>query len=760
MMEKYTFKEESLKYHFEGKPGKLEIRATTPLETQHDLSMAYSPGVAHACEYILEDPLNASQVTARGNLVGVISNGTAVLGLGAIGALASKPVMEGKAVLMKKFADIDVFDIEIDETDQYKLTDVITTLEPTFGGIILEDIKAPECFYVEKTLRERMSIPVFHDDQHGTAVVSTAAVIAWLRITGKKMEEVKLVISGAGSASMSCTDLIVSLGLKKENVLMCDSRGLIYEGREAGMNEYKARYARKTDMRTLEEAMDGADILFGLSQANCVTADMVKKMAPNPLILAMANPDPEIRPEIAREARPDAIIGTGRSDYPNQVNNVLCFPFLFRGALDCGATTINEEMKLACAYALVDLALQESTAEVAKAYGGQVLKFGPEYIIPKPFDPRLIEIIPAAVVKAAMETGVASRPIADLEAYKRQLSKNVVRSGMFMQPVINTARGSKARLVYADGENEDILHAAQSVIDESIAAPILVGRPQEIQQTIDKLGLRLEPGNNVEIISPRDYPNYDNYTHSYHQIAGRAGASIKSCEFLLRTDSMAIATMALERGDADGMICGKVGRFDEHLKQLLQIIGLDSSHRRASTLTTLLMDDGPLFLTDCFIDIEPSVEDIVSKTLLAIEMVRQFGITPKVALLSHSNFGSSTAPTAVKMRKAAALLRNQLPDVEIDGEMHSMSALNDEYRNTIYQNSKLTGNANLLVFPSLDSANIALGLLRQKANGLLVGPYLSGLSKPAHIMVNSATPRAIYNMSALAVADILSRQSG
>jgi len=759
-MEKRTFKEESLKYHFEEKPGKLEIRATVPLETQNDLSMAYSPGVAHACDYILEDPLNASKVTARGNLVAVISNGTAVLGLGAIGALASKPVMEGKAVLMKKFADIDVFDIEIDETDQYKLTDIITTLEPTFGGIILEDIKAPECFYVEKTLRERMSIPVFHDDQHGTAVVSTAAVIAWLRITGKKMDEVKLVISGAGSASMACTDLIVSLGLKKENVLMCDSRGLIYEGRVDGMNEYKARYARKTDKRTLAEALDGADILFGLSQADCVTADMVKKMAPDPLILAMANPNPEIRPEIAREARPDAIIGTGRSDYPNQVNNVLCFPFLFRGALDCGATTINEEMKLACAYALVDLALQESTAEVAKAYAGQVLKFGPDYIIPKPFDPRLIEVIPVAVVKAAMETGVASRPIADLDAYKRQLSKNVMRSGMFMEPVVNTARGSKTRLVYADGENEDILHATQAVIDESIATPILVGRPEEIQKTIDKLGLRLEPGNNVEIINPRDYANYDSYTRCYHEIAGRAGASIKSCEFLLRTDSTAIATMALKKGDADGMICGKVGRFDKHLKQLLQVIGLDSSSRRASTLTTLLMDDGPLFLTDCFIDIDPSVDNIVSNTLLAVEMVRQFGITPKVALLSHSNFGSSNAPSAVKMRKAAELLRNQLPDVEIDGEMHSMTALNDDYRNTIYQNSKLTSNANLLVFPNLDAANIALGLLRQKANGLLIGPYLSGLSKPAHITVNSATPRAIYNMSALAAADILSRQRG
>ena len=724
-MEKPTFKEESLKYHIEGKPGKLEVRATTPLETQADLSMAYSPGVAHACEYIVEDPLNASQVTARGNLVAVISNGTAVLGLGAIGALASKPVMEGKAVLMKKFSDIDTFDLEIDERDPEKLVNIIAALEPTFGGIVLEDIKAPECFYVERQLRERMNIPVFHDDQHGTAVVSTAAVISWLKLTGKKMEEVKLVISGAGSASMSCADLIVSLGLKRENVLMCDSKGLIYEGREEGMNEFKERYARKTDKRTLAEAMVGADIFFGLSTADCVTQDMVRGMAPDPLILAMANPNPEIHPDLTREARPDAIIGTGRSDFPNQVNNVLCFPFLFRGALDCGATTINDEMKIACAYGLVDLAQQEASEEVAQAYDGQSLKFGSDYIIPKPFDPRLFERVPVAVVEAAMKSGVASRPIEDLDAYRRSLSKHVTRSGMFMQPVVNAATNSGLKLVYSDAENEIVLRAVQTVVDEAIARPILVGRPDAINAVIDALGLRIRLGEDVDVINPRSYDKYDEYSRDFHSIAGRGGVSVEGSSVLLRTDSTMIAAMALRNGDADGMICGKVGRFADHFEILRSVIG---------------------------------TQGIVSKTLLGIEQVRHFGITPRVALLSHSNFGSSNAPSARKMRQASEILRAKLPDVEIDGEMHSLTALDSTYRDTIYGDSQLRGKANLLVFPGLDAANIALGLLRQTANGLLIGPYMSGLKRPAHIMVNSATPRAIYNVSALAVAEILAKQ--
>ncbi len=757
-MEKPTFKEESLKYHIEGKPGKLEVRATTPLETQADLSMAYSPGVAHACEYIVEDPLNASKVTARGNLVAVISNGTAVLGLGAIGALASKPVMEGKAVLMKKFSDIDTFDLEIDERDPEKLVNIIAALEPTFGGIVLEDIKAPECFYVERQLRERMNIPVFHDDQHGTAVVSTAAVISWLKLTGKKMEEVKLVISGAGSASMSCADLIVSLGLKREHVFMCDSKGLIYEGRQEGMNEFKERYARQTNKRTLAEAMEGADIFFGLSTGDCVTQDMLKQMAPNPLILAMANPNPEIHPDLARQARPDAIIGTGRSDFPNQVNNVLCFPFLFRGALDCGATTINDEMKLACAYGLVDLAQQEASEEVAQAYDGQSLKFGSDYIIPKPFDPRLFERVPVAVVEAAMRTGVASRPIEDLDEYRRNLSKHVTRSGMFMQPVVNAAANSGLKMVYSDAENETVLRAVQTVVDEAIARPILVGRPSAINAVIDELGLRIRLGEDVEVINPRSYDQYEEYARDYHQIAGRNGVSVEGSSVLLRTDSTVIAAMALRNGDADAMICGKVGRFTDHFQTLRSVIGTQGADVRASTLTTLLFDDGPLFLTDCFIDLDPTVDQIVSKTLLGIDQVRQFGITPRVALLSHSNFGSSNAPSARKMRQACEILRAQLPDVDIDGEMHSLTALDSAYRQTIFEDSQLKGSANLLVFPGLDAANIALGLLRKKANGLLIGPYMSGLKRPAHIMVNSATPRAIYNVSALAVAETLAKQ--
>jgi malate dehydrogenase (oxaloacetate-decarboxylating)(NADP+) len=505
--------------------------------------------------------------------------------------------------------------------------------------------------------------------------------------------------------------------------------------------------------------MEGADIFFGLSQGNCVTAEMVKTMADNPLILAMANPDPEILPEVAREARPDATIGTGRSDYPNQVNNVLCFPFLFRGALDCGATTINEEMKLACSYALVELALQESTAEVAKAYAGQVLKFGPDYIIPKPFDSRLIEVLPVAVVKAAMETGVATRPIEDLEAYRKKLSRNTARSRMFMQPVLNIARDSKARLVYCDGDNEAVLHAAQAVVDEFIAQPTLVGNPDSIEQAIDRLGLRLRKGDNIEIINPQDYPAFDSYVEKYHEIAGRAGVSPRSCQTLLQSDATAIAAMAVREGDADGMICGKVDRFDKHLRHLQQIIGLESENAPASTLSTLLLDDGPLFLTECFIDIDPDVEDIVSKTRSAMNMVRRFGITPKVALVSHSNFGTSNAPSAVKMRAAADILRAENPDVEIDGEMRATAAFDEQYRETVYRNCNLTGNANLLVFPNLDSANLVLSVLRKKANGLLIGPYLSGLAKPAHIMVNSATPRAIYNMSVLAAADIVSKRS-
>jgi len=754
-MSNHDFREASLQYHQLPKPGKLEIRATTPLETKDDLAKAYSPGVAHACEAIVENNLNAALVTARGNLVSVISNGTAVLGLGNIGALASKPVMEGKVVLLKKFAHIDGFDIEIDETDPDKLIEIIAPLEPTFGGIILEDIKAPGCFTVEKKLRERMNIPVFHDDQHGTAVVSTAAVIAWLEISGKKMEDVKLVINGAGAASMACTDLIVSLGLKKQNLMMCDSKGLIYKGRTEGMNEYKEKYAVVSDKRTLAEALEGADIFFGLSQADCVTQDMLRGMSPDPLLLTMANPNPEIDPVLAREVWPNAVIGTGRSDYPNQVNNVLCFPFLFRGALDCGATTINEEMKLACAAALVDLAKKETTVEVSRAYAGETLKFGPDYIIPKPFDPRLIETIPVAVAKAAMETGVASRPIEDLEAYRRMLRRYVERSGMFMQPIVDVAKQKLQRIIYAEGEEDDVLHAVQSVVDQNIAQPILVGRPEIIENSINRLGLRLNLDRNIDIIDPSNYSDYQHYCDKYHQLVGRDGLSPRRCESIMRSESTAIAAMAVVTGAADGLICGKVGPYSHHITHITEIIGLQSAATHISSLSTLLLEDGPLFLADCFIDDNPTVEQVVKTTKSAIEMVSRFGITPRVALLSHSNFGTSPTPVAQKMREAAKRLREALPDVEIDGEMHAASALDTKYRQSIYKQSQLSDDANILIFPNMDAAHIALGLLRKKANGIMVGPFLSGFAKPAHVLLNSVTTRGIFNMSALTSADII-----
>lgn len=754
-MSNNDFREASLQYHQFPKPGKLEIRATTSLETKDDLAKAYSPGVAHACEAIVEDSLNAALVTARGNLVSVISNGTAVLGLGNIGALASKPVMEGKVVLLKRFANIDGFDIEIDETDPDKLIDIIAPLEPTFGGIILEDIKAPECFIVEKKLRERMNIPVFHDDQHGTAVVSTAAVIAWLEISGKKMEDVKLVINGAGAASMACTDLIVSFGLKKQNVMMCDSKGLIYKGRAEGMNEYKEKYAVVSNKRTLAEALEGADIFFGLSQADCVTQDMLRGMSPDPLLLIMANPNPEIDPALAREVWPNAVIGTGRSDYPNQVNNVLCFPFLFRGALDCGATTINEEMKLACAAALVDLAKKETTVEVSHAYAGETLKFGPDYIIPKPFDPRLIETIPVAVAKAAMETGVASRPIEDLEAYRQMLRRYVVRSGMFMQPIVDIAKQELQRIIYAEGEEDDVLHAVQSVVDENIAQPILVGRPKIIESSINRLGLRLNIDRDIDIIDPSNYPDYQHYCDKYDQLVGRNGLSPRRCDIIMRSEPTAIAAMAVVAGVADGLICGKVGHYSHHITHITEIIGLHSASTHISSLSTLLLEDGPLFLADCFIDDNPTVEQVVKTAESAIKMVSRFGITPRVALLSHSNFGTSPTPVAQKMREAAKRLREALPDVEIDGEIHTARALDTKYRQSIYQQSQLSDDANILIFPNMDAAHIALGLLRKKANGIMVGPFLSGFAKPAHVLLNSVTTRGIFNMSALTSADII-----
>jgi malate dehydrogenase (oxaloacetate-decarboxylating)(NADP+) len=750
-----SFKESSLIYHTDPTPGKLAIIPTKPLANKRDLSLAYSPGVAYACDLIKEDPTKAASVTAKGNLVGVISNGTAVLGLGNIGPLAGKPVMEGKAVLFKKFANIDVFDIEVDETDVEKLVDIIASLEPTFGGINLEDIKAPECFLVEQKLRERMNIPVFHDDQHGTAIVSAAAVYNGLHIVEKKIEDVKLVVSGAGAASIACVDLLVTMGLRKENTFLTDSRGVIYDGRGAGMNEWKEKYAQKTDARTLDDVIADADIFMGLSGPGVLTQEMVKKMAPRPLILAMSNPVPEIMPELAKEVRPDAILATGRSDYPNQVNNVLCFPFIFRGALDCGATTINDEMKAACVKSLASLARKEASDEVAEAYAGEELRFGPDYLIPKPFDPRLIEEVPLAVVKAAMASGVATRPIEDLEAYRKKLHEFVNRTGLFMQPFIDVARKNPEKLVYPEGENKDILLAVQAVVDEGVAKPVLLGRPDVIRQQIQKIGLRLEIDKDIEVINPPDADTDRRYSKFYHKLVGRSGVSVEGAQNLIRSNTTALAAVMVASGDADGLICGKVGRFDSHYRDIHDILG---SGKHISSLCPLLLPSGPLFIADSFLHVDPSVEQTVATAKASIELVRHFGIKPKVALLSHSNFGTSRAPSAIKMHKAAEILRKELNDVEIDGEMHSYSALNEALRNTVFPNANLTGSANLLIMPNLDTANIALGLIRSLTDALLIGPLLTGLKKPAHIVIPSVTSRGIFNMSAFTVAEIHRRR--
>ncbi len=751
-----SFKESALYYHTHPVPGKIEIRPTKPLANKRDLSQAYSPGVAYACGAIVKNPTEVANVTARGNLVAVITNGTAVLGLGNIGPLAAKPVMEGKAVLFKKFANIDVFDIEIDETDVDKLVDTIASLEPTFGGINLEDIKAPECFLVERKLRERMNIPVFHDDQHGTAIVSAAAVYNGLRVVNKKIEEIKLVVTGAGAASIACVDLLVSMGLKKSNVRMIDRNGVIYAGRKEGMNPWKESYAVETDDRTLDDAIVDADLFLGLSGPGILKAEMVKKMAPNPLILAMSNPTPEIMPEVAKAARPDAILATGRSDYPNQVNNVLCFPFIFRGALDCGATVINDAMKQACVKAIADLVHREPSEAVAEAYADEVLKFGPDYLIPKPFDPRLIEEVPIAVVKAAMESGVATRPIEDMEAYRNKLHSYVSRSRLFMQPMIEQARRNPSRIVYAEGENDDVLRAMQGVVDEKVAKPILIGRPTVIKRKIIEMGLRIQPGTDIEIFNPEEGDHHENYWQFYHQRVGRSGVSVEAAQNAVRTNNTVLAAIMVALGDADGFICGKVGRFDKHLKDI-KIILPQSSHTQMSSVCVLLMEDGPLFLADPFVNVDPTEEQVVATTLNTINFVKSFGIEPKVALLSHSNFGTYDDHSAHKMKRAAEQLRNQLPDVQIEGEMHAMSAMNETLRGKIYQNANLQGRANVLIMPNMDAASITLGLLRSLTNARLVGPFLFGFDKPAHILIPSVSGRGILNMTALIGADITSK---
>ena len=749
-------REAALEYHRKPTPGKISVVPTKPMVTQRDLSLAYSPGVAEACNAIAADPREAGNLTSRANLVAVITNGTAVLGLGNIGPLAGKPVMEGKGCLFKKFAGIDVFDIEIDEHDPDKLVDIIAALEPTFGGINLEDIKAPECFYIERRLRERMKIPVFHDDQHGTAIVAAAAILNGLRYVGKDIGAAKLVCSGAGAAAIACLDLLVSLGLRRENVLVADSKGVLHGGRE-GLDESKKRYARETSARTLADAMPGADIFMGLSGPGVLTPEMVKRMAAQPIILAMANPTPEIMPEEALAARPDAIIGTGRSDYPNQVNNVLCFPFIFRGALDVGATTINEPMKLAAVRAIAELTHAEIPDVVASAYGAEGLRFGPEYLLPKPFDPRLIERIAPAVAAAAMESGVATRPLADMNAYRSRLRSFVYQSGAAMEPVFDAARRNPKRLIYAEGEEERVLRAVQVVVDEALARPILIGRPEVIGMRIDRFGLRLRPGVDFEIVNPHDDPRYKETWSGYQRIAKRKGVTRALAQTEVRTRTTLIGAMLVEMGEAEAMLCGTVGTYADHLKYIRNVIGPRTGVSTLAAMQMLLLPERQLFICDTHVNLDPTAEQIAEMTMLAAEEVRRFGLEPSVALLSHSNFGSSDAASAQKMRDALEIIRAHAPDFPVDGEMQGDAALSPEVLAELMPDSDLTRAANLLVMPNMDAANITYNVVRMiSGHGISIGAILLGAARPVHILTPAATVRRIVNMSALAVVDAVS----
>src|SRR5438034_6593753 len=747
-------REASLEYHRAHPPGKISLLPTKQLTNQRDLALAYSPGVAAACDEIVRNPAEARTLTARGNLVGVVTNGTAILGLGSIGPLAGKPVMEGKAVLFKKFAGIDCFDIELDERDPDKLVDIICALEPTFGGINLEDIKAPECFYVERKCRERMKIPVFHDDQHGTAIIVGAAVTNGLRVVGKDLAKVKLVASGAGAAALACLDLLVSLGIRRENIWVSDIAGVVYSGRREEMDENKARYAQSTEARKLADIIGGADIFLGLSAARVLKPEMVKQMAKQPLIIALANPEPEIMPDLAKQARPDAVIATGRSDFPNQVNNVLCFPFIFRGALDVGATTINEAMKLACVRAIADLAMAEQSDIVAAAYGVEDVKFGPDYLIPKPSDPRLIVTIAPAVAKAAMESGVATRPISDFDAYRQGLSQFVYHSGLLMKPIFQAAKKSPMRIVYAEGEEERILRAAQVVVDEGLARPTLIGRPAIISQRIERYGLRIRPGVDVEIINPEEDSRYRAYWTEYYRVAARKGVSQQLAKIDMRRRHTLIGSMMIHMGDADAMLCGTVGTHDSHRQYVELVIGLLPGVKNWSAMNAVLLPDRTIFIADTYVNRDPDSEQIAEIARLAADEVRRFGIVPKVALVSHSSFGSSNDPQARKMQAALSLVNAQEPELEVEGEMQGDAALSEEIRNVVFPNSRLKGDANLLIMPSLDAANISFNLLKVAAgSGLTLGPMLLGVAKPVHILTASATVRRIVNMTALAVVD-------
>jgi malate dehydrogenase (oxaloacetate-decarboxylating)(NADP+) len=746
-------KESALHYHRYPRPGKIRIAPTKALTTRQDLSLAYSPGVAAASELIHENPEAVREVTARGNLVGVITDGTAVLGLGNIGPLAAKPVMEGKGVLFKKFADIDVFDIEINEQDPDKLVEIIAALEPTFGGINLEDIKAPGAFRIEKALKERLGIPVFHDDQHGTAIITGAAVLNALQIVDKKIGEAKLVASGAGAAGIACLELLVKLGLRRENVLVCDRDGLVYKGRFEDEDPEKLPYARDTEMRTLGEAIVGADIFLGVSVGGVLSKAMVSTMAARPIILALANPDPEILPEDAREAAPDAIIATGRSDYPNQVNNVLCFPYIFRGALDAGATCINDEMQMACVHALAELTHKEVQQKEAFTYQDEALQFGPEYIIPRPFDPRLLANVAPAVAQAAMDSGVATRPIEDMAAYRQALDAFVYRTGMLMKPVFDAARRSPKRVVYAEGEEPVVLRAVQSIVDNGLAFPILIGRPAVVEHRIEKFGLRVRPGVDFELVNPEQDPRYREYWTTYHQLMERQGVSPDIAKTMIRTRTSVIAAVMVHRGEADAMLAGVVGQFRTKLQHVLDVIGLAPDARVAGSMSALTSDENTIFVCDTHVNTDPDARQVAEVTLMAAEKLRIFGMRPKVALLSHSAFGSEEDRLAAKMKQALAILRAQAPELEVEGEMTADMALDEELRRQVFPNSKLRGRANLLVAPDIASAHISFNLARMLSNSVTVGPILLGVGKPAHVLTSSATERRVVNMTAIAVVD-------
>ena len=744
----------ALEYHRLPKPGKISIAPTKALTNQQDLSLAYSPGVAAACDAIVEDPAEAANLTARSNLIGVVTNGTAVLGLGNIGPLAAKPVMEGKGVLFKKFAGIDVFDLEIDEPDADKLIDMIAALEPTFGGINLEDIKAPECFYIEKKLRERMKIPVFHDDQHGTAIVVGAAILNGLHLLGKDLARVKLVTSGAGAAALACLDLLVMLGVPVENIWVTDIEGVVFEGRTKLMDPIKARYSKVTDARTLGEVIEGADVFLGLSAGGVLKPEMVAKMAARPLIMALANPTPEILPEEVHKVRDDALMATGRSDYPNQVNNVLCFPFIFRGALDVGATTITDQMKLAAVKAIAELARAEASDIVVAAYGENVSGFGPEYIIPKPFDPRLIVKIAPEVARAAMESGVATRPISDFDAYRQQLNNFVWQSGLVMKPVFQAAKRAPKRIIFSEGESERVMRAVQTVVDEGLCRPILIGRPEVVVGNIERFGLRLRPELDFEMVNPDADPRYDQLWEHYHSLMERKGVSVDYARREVRRRPTLLGSLLLKFGYADGMICGTYGMHGLHLKFIETVLGRQKGVRNFYTMNLLTLPGRTVFLCDTYVNYDPTPEQVVEMTRLAADEVRRFGIQPRIALLSHSSFGTDNSPTAEKMRKALVMLHTEHPELDVEGEMHGDAALDAGIRMQIFPNARMREDANLLIFPTLDAANIAFNLLKTAAgDGVTIGPILLGAGKPVHILTPTATVRRIVNMTALTVVE-------